>query len=371
MTEDTLHLIAPVSAIRKRPRLAKMVPVFLARGYRVRLHGWLRKPGEMKEFAWPDARVRESAILRGGGYVTRRARAMYPLWMIVVFLRVLTLGRNRLLFCLGWESAFPALLAAGLTGSKVVFDDADRFSMLLRLPGPLHFLLVALERWTSRRAAVHLVPGWSRYEWRHPRMFLLRNTPTTADFRRAREIASPRPDADLVLYVNGWIGHTRGAPVFLDLMRRLAGQERCIVMIAAGWTDCEAGHALFALPNVDFKGELPTDQALALYHACDAVLTYYDPSVPINRQAESNKWGDCIFLSKPFIVNSEVETARDLVQRGYGHAVAYSDTDALLALVGRLADGRREAGVTAAAADYKPFDTAIDEMMENLAGRNS
>lgn len=267
MPDHEIHIFAPLSAIRKWPRLAKMVPVFLDMGLDVKLHGWERKAGERQAFAWPDKRVHERAILRGGGYVTRLARAMYPIWMVMVFLRVLTLGRRKLLFCLGWESAFPALLASRLTGSRVIFDDADRFSMLLKLPGPAHRLLVRLEKWASTQSVAHLIPGWTRYDFSHAGMKLLRNTPTSGDFDRARRIAQQRPEADLVLYVNGWIGETRGASVFLSLMRRLQSSQPAIVMVAAGWTDCTAGHALFALPNVRFEGELSTEAALALYIA--------------------------------------------------------------------------------------------------------
>lgn len=372
-----LHLVAPVSAIRKRPRLAKMVPVFLEMGYAVWLHGWERLQGECRDFAWTGSQVHEAPILRGGGYVSRKARAMYPLWMIVVFLHVLKLGRKKIFFCLGWESAFPALLASKLTSSTVVFDDADRFSLLLRLPGPAHRLLVALERWTSRNCLAHLVPEWSRYEWHHSGMKLLRNTPTTLDFQRAQEIAPPRPTADFVVYVNGWLGETRGAPIFLDLMQRLVDHNPRIKMIAAGWTDCDAGRKLFQLPNVRFDGELSTEAALALYHSCDVVLTYYDPDVTINRRAASNKWGDCIFLGKPFIVNFEVETARPLITLGYGYAIPYKDVDGLLALVETLAaNSITEAiapctrGDDHARLEYQPFDQAIRGIVEQLALTN-
>jgi glycosyltransferase involved in cell wall biosynthesis len=293
---------------------------------------------------------------------------MYPIWMLMVFLRVLTLGRRRVLFCLGWESAFPALLASKLTGSTVIFDDADRFSMLVKLPGPLHRILVRLEEWTSRNSAVHLIPGWSRYDFRHGRMKLLRNTPTSSDFHAAKAAPAERPDADIVLYVNGWIGETRGAPIFLELMQRFLAKGTHVVLIAAGWTDCDAGRTLFKMPNVRFMGELSTEQALALYPACDAVLTYYDPAVPINRQAESNKWGDAIFLGRPFIVNSEVETAAPLVAQGFGFAVPYHDIDALVELVDRLPAIARERNFDDVVPpdDFLPFERAIQSVLTDV-----
>lgn len=368
MPDRELHLIAPLSAVRKRARLAKMVPVLLDMGFRIRFHGWERQRGDLSSFTWPDTRVQEGRILRGGGYVSRRARAMYPLWMIMVFLRVLTLGRKKRLFCLGWETAFPALLASYITGAQVIFDDADRFSMLIRLPAPLHRLLQALEKWASYKSLVHIVPGWSRYQWRHDRMFLLRNTPSTADFEQAAAQAPKRPDADLVLYVNGWIGKTRGAPVFRELMEKLEGDGRNIRMLVAGRVDCADGEALFQLSNVDYFGQVSLAESLGLYHACDVVLTYYDPDVSINRHAESNKWGDCIYIGRPFIVNSEVETAAEFVSEGAAWSVPYSDACQLESLVVKLATkrhllneaGRRLAGHSQA---YQPFDVQIERLL--------
>lgn len=365
---ETIYVIAPGSAIRKRTRLAKMIPVFLSEGHRVNFIGWERLNGEREQFAWHDERVSEQSILKGGGYVSKAARAMYPLWMLAVFFKVLFLGRNKLLFCLGWETAFPALLATFFTGSRIVFDDADRFSMIIRLPGPAHRLLTGLERWTSYRALAHLVPGFTRYEWHHPRMMLLRNTPTTQDFARARELGRERVAGDYVLYVNGWIGETRGASVFLELMKRLRERRPGVKMIAAGWTDCDAGRELFTMPNVTFHGELPPDEALALYYVSDVVLTYYDPAVPINRKAESNKWGDCIFLDKPFIANSEVETARGLCDNGFGFGVAYHDIDGLVGLVERLASASgaevvESPGREQIRAEYLPFDVVIRRIL--------
>ena len=365
---ETIYVMAPGSAIRKRTRLAKMIPVFLSEGHRVKFVGWERSKGEREQFAWGDERVTEESILKGGGYVSKAARAMYPLWMLAVFFKVLFLGRNKLLFCLGWETAFPALLASFLTGSRIVFDDADRFSMIIRLPGLAHRFLTSLERWTSYRVLVHLVPGFTRYEWRHPRMMLLRNTPTTHDFARARELGRERVEGDFVLYVNGWIGETRGASVFLELMKRLRQEKPGIKMIAAGWTDCDAGRELFAMPNVTFYGELPPDEALALYYVSDVVLTYYDPAVPINRKAESNKWGDCIFLGKPFIANSEVETAKVLFDNGFGFGVPYHDVDGLVGLVEELASASAQEVVVSPGreqirAEYLPFDDVIRRIL--------
>jgi hypothetical protein len=98
------------------------------------------------------------------------------------------------------------------------------------------------------------------------------------------------------------------------------------------------------------------------------VLTYYDPKVQINRQAESNKWGDCIFLGVPFLVNSEVETAAQFVAQGAAFAVPYSDVDALESLILNLhANPSRLANAVERLQkfrpDYLPFDSAFEKIV--------
>jgi len=349
-----------------------MVPVLKARGYHIRFFGWERRVGEFQEWRSPD--LDEQTILRGGGYASRRTHLLYPLWMIAVFLHVLRLGRRTDVFCLGWETAFPALLASYFTGARIIFDDADRFSLIMRLPGPLHRAVQWCEQWTSRRVALHIVPGFSRYEWRGKNMAALRNAPSEADYA----VAGPRrlsgaPATALVIYANGWIGETRGAPVFLEAMRRLEVRGANVRMIIAGRVDGPAGRELISLSSVEYRGELSQRDALAIYHEVDLALTFYDPRVPINRLAESNKWGDCVVLRTPFIVNEEVITARKFVDLGGAFSVPYSDVDSLVELLARLANDKSGILSCAKALDifeyeFVPFDLQLNSILRNLIG---
>ncbi|WP_144389515.1 glycosyltransferase [Pigmentiphaga sp. NML080357] len=371
MTSDEIIFLAPLPAFRKRTRLAKMVKVFHGRGLRSTLLGWERRSGELEVLRWEGDGVSEHTILRGGGYVSAKARAMYPLWMIVVFFTVLRLGKGKTLFCLGWETAFPARVAAMFTKARIVFDDADRFSMLIRLPRLLKQLLVGLEKWTSRKSFLHVVPGWSRYEWRVPSMLLLRNTPLREDFEAARIAAPPRLDVDLVIYVNGWINWDTGSPIFLKALDRLCEMKVNVVMHIAGRVVSESGEALIRHPNVIFHGELKQREALALYPASDIVLTYYDPVVAINPHAESNKWGDCIYFGTPFIVNEEVETAKHFAEAKAAWQVPYQDADGLASLLKKISERRdlldsaRRALHTFRDA-YPPYDVQLSEILTRL-----
>lgn len=369
MKNKEVVLIAPLPAISKRTRLAKMVPVILAEGYKVAFFGWEREEGELEYLRSVDINVTEKTILRGGGYAKSQARLMYPLWMLLVFFRVLFLKRNSVLFCLGWETAFPARLAAFFSGAKVIFDDADRFSMIIRLPNFAQKILVALERWTSRTVTLHVIPSFSRYEWAHSRMWELRNSPMLADMESAQHNPPVRSAAELVVYANGWIGESRGAPIFLRALDLIAERGLDIQMVIAGRVTGAGAERLTQHPKVKFLGEVSQSEALSWYSAVDVLLTYYDPAVSINRKAESNKWGDAVFFKTPFIVNSEVETADLFVKRGAAWAVPYQDVAALVDLLELLLKNRAmidEAARLAAQfrSEYPLFDERVREILK-------
>lgn len=371
MSKRVAYFFAPVPAIQARTRLAKMARVLLMKGYTIKFFGWERIRGEFEEKRWGGEGVSEHIVLRGGGYATRRARLLYILWMFVVFLRMLRVPRSTICFCLGWETAFPGRLAALISGARIVFDDADRFSLLIKVPRPLKTLLVALEKWTSNACELHIVPGWSRYEWQHDRMVLLRNSPMTEDYEFAQSAQVVKPPGDLVLYVNGWIAWDTGAPVLLDALKVLDEERIEYTTVLAGRVVSDAGEKLLKHHRTMYYGHLPQREALALYKVADVVLTMYDPAVEINRHAESNKWGDCVYFETPFIVNSEVETAKSFVDAGAAFAVPYNDARGLGRLLSALSRDKEmlrcsSEALKQFAGDYAPYDSQFESIVRRL-----
>lgn len=364
-----VYLLAPIPAINRRTRIKKQVDILLRHGFQVTLLGWERVRGETELSRHTDECVTEKMILRGGGYASRTTHMFYIFWIIRVFFAVLFLPRRSKIICLGFESAFPAILASVFTRSVVIFDDADRFSMILSLPHWPNAVLQALERWTSRRVLLHLIPGKTRYDWHGENMVVLRNTPNLADFDAAVVANKDDGKSGFTLYANGWIGETRGAPIFLALMERLAKSSPEVMLKLIGRGDGDAYDKLRKLPNVDTRLEVPQIQALSAYCRADLVLTFYDPKVPINRQAESNKWGDCVFLNVPFVVNSEVETAAAYRTANACFAVPYADVTALHTLVLDLLNNSQKLDeakqqLQQFRPEFLPFDVAFTKILQ-------
>jgi hypothetical protein len=367
--DNALYIYAPLGALRKRNRLAKIANICLQMDVPIVFFGWERTRGEHPRFRFNDDKVQEFILLRGGGYATSLARAMYPIWMMVVFLAVLRRRRGDVCLCLGWETAFPALIASKVTGCRIIFDDADRFSMSIKFPKIIRRWLEPLEEWASRSAELHIVPSLSRYSWKCSSMLELKNTPTRLDLANAISYSVPRNPGDSVftVYINGWINWDTGSPTFLKAISLLSNRrETRIRFILAGRVVSPEGEALKNHPSVEYLGDLPRERALAQYFHSDLVLTFYDPSVPINRYAESNKWGDCVFTLTPFVVNSEVETAQRYIRAGVATCIPYADSEGLADLISLLSrDPGRMTAMRASAELLRDTTGYFDDQLGN------
>lgn len=191
---------------------------------------------------------------------------------------------------------------------------------------------MALEDWTAARAALHIIPSRSRHPKQLKADFVLPNTPTTRAIELAAAKATSKP-ARFVVYANGWLPKTRGALLIAEAFGRFANGKSDVALLIAGFVPDEIRETVTGSEHVIYKGELPQAEALALYKASDVLLTFYDPAVEINRYAEPNKWGDALCFGVPFVVNSEVVTAREFVDAGVAFTLPYGDPNALAALL--------------------------------------
>ncbi|MDA0129878.1 hypothetical protein OH458_17540 [Vibrio sp. MarTm2] len=263
----------------------------------------------------------------GGGKVT--IRLLYFVWMFRVFLYACSLPRESKIWALGFESAFPCVVASILKKHDVIYDDADRFSMLFPFFKPIRKLLEALEVYTSNRSLIHVVPTLDRYCSKFNNLFLLPNVPSEYELNESVRLSEDlvKYSSKTVIYYNGWIGRSRGLDNLLRLRRELTISDLFIVV--AGRLDGDAADEFSKMNGVKYVGEISQKECLSYYYISNYIYTYYDPSLEINRFAMSNKWGDAFFTNTPIIVNSEVKYSNVIVDNGLGISFKYSDYDSL------------------------------------------
>jgi glycosyltransferase involved in cell wall biosynthesis len=368
MSAKELIIIYPLSSLKKRTRLTKLAELAVDLGMSITSWCWERVPGEAKnELTLPQEK---RVLLHGGGWSTPNIKYYYLLWMVRVFMTLLRERPKAPVYCLGFETAFPALVAKSIVGTRYIFDDADRFSMIVHFPSVLQNLVRFLERKTSEGSEVNIIPGYERYEFKNDKQKVLKNMPDAKAVARSDALHVERPKASLVVYVNGWMGETRGMPVLAKVAQRLQDQQE-IHFLAAGRVDGSSAQAFVTLPHVTYLGEVENAKALAAYRVSDIVATLYDPNVEINRYAESNKWGDAIYFGVPVLVNDEVMTAQFLRDAGACLSFAYHDTEALARHLLELAQtpatlASLKRQMTTLRTNIKFFDEAMRQVLEEV-----
>lgn len=318
-----MKVIAALPCAKKRIRLKKLIEYKNSQQEKVYFYGWNREDNIDKlneEFYQRDF------LLTGGGFVNNKARLMYFLWFFVVLKKCLSFSKDDLIWAMGFESAFPAIIASKIKGFKVIFDDADRFSYLFSKQNIIISGIKYLEYLSSKYSYLHIIPCFERYEFKTKSMRILKNTPDKIDSEESKKILFSSKVLNFrkkyinIIYVNGWLTDTRGMKQIFEL-----SNYDDIGILIAGRIDSNYIQNIVEKENVLYLGEIPSIEALSLYIYSDYVFTYYDPKIKINRFAESNKWGDAIEMKTPILVNKEVMTANFLRENKVCLSYAYND----------------------------------------------
>jgi glycosyltransferase involved in cell wall biosynthesis len=332
MSKPSAIIVVQQESLRERPRVHKLATVLSKLGIGVEI--WkFGAAGESSELEFP---VRN---LIGPGWRHRPPLLRYIAWMSGVLWRALWRRRGASIFAIGFDSAFP-LSALPHARRWLVFDNLDNVSLNYRAPRLVASILLRLERWTASRSKLHVVPSKARWTGQESNLRIVANTPSRDAIGAASAIAQQRKYArslPLTVYVNGWLSPTRGIRTLLSAVHVLRSKPAAIRILVAGRPASPESQELISLDCTEYLGLLTNAEALAVYYRSHLAFTYYDPSIAINRVAESQKWTDCWATGTPFIGNSEIRTLQPFIERGACFSLPYSDVDALARLLADIA----------------------------------
>lgn len=364
-SNNTFEIIAPVSSLSNRTRLYKLACYVLNDKKISKIHhvAWVRDKSEAQEEELLVGKVKTTPLINFGGYGRKLTKLLYLLWMIRVFLYCLFRKEKAPVWALGFETAFPALIASKIRNFDIIFDDADRFSLVYPFPNAVKRIIQKLERYTSENVRLHVIPGKERYDFYHKNCFILKNTPSKAELEKAKKLFLEHtwPQAKLIINVNGWLGKDRGMDAALHIANTFSCSE--VHLLVSGKVDCTSASKLVMLDNVTYLGKVSNAMALASYMCSDYVLTYYDPSIEINTLAQSNKWGDALSMGVNIIVNSEVTTAKFLHEVNDTIHVLYQDHQSLIAALRSAIIQRKN--ITKNKVTIVPIDT-YEQQLTNI-----
>ncbi len=254
-----------------------------------------------------------------------------PLWWLYAARTTAALHPD-VLHAIDFDTAWPARVAARLTGAAVVYDIFDFYSemILLRLPGFLRRFLSRAERRMVRRADLVILPDVRRQEQfggvQPKRLVEILNVPED-------RVVAAEPAKDFTLFYGGMIAKDRG---LLDLMVACERTGAKFIVAGHGPDEAELLPQLESSPACLYLGTVPYEEVLRHTASCHVVAALYDPAVPNNRFAAPNKVYEAMMLAKPVIVSDGIAIAEVVRSVGCGKVVPYGDTAAVQKAVEEL-----------------------------------
>lgn len=343
MSKPTAIIVVQQESLRERPRVHKLAYVLARLGVAVEI--W--KFGNAQQHDELGIPVRN---LISQSWRRRSPVLRYLAWMFAVFANWWRHGRSTPFFAVGFDSAFP-LSVLPRSRHWLVFDNLDNISMNYRWPRWLAGTIRGFESWTAHSARLHVVPSRARWVGNESNLRIVANTPSREALREANALARERVYTrvpPLTIYLNGWLSRTRGIRTLVDAIQGLSVNGVPVRVVVAGRPASEECKELLAMDCTEYLGMLTNAEALAVYYRSHVAFTYYDPSVAINRVAESQKWTDCWATGTPFISNHGIQTLQPYLDRDACFTLPYDDADALAHLLAdlaanpqRLADSRQ------------------------------
>ena len=303
--------------------------------------GWERNLKSTEVTVCKDS-ITKRVLLRGGGEANRHLIFWYPIWMIKIFLTTFLYKEELNYFCVSFDSAMPLAVASLFVKRHFIFANIDNISKNYRWPSLIKTVLEYLERFTARRANIHLIPSESRWSNQDTNIRIVGNTPSWEAVNKARQIARERGyqrQEEFTIYVNGWLTRTRG---ILTLLNAVKECRETIKLLVAGVPNCDEAKELINLKNVEYLGLISNAEALAIYYKSHLAFTFYDPSLEINRVAEPNKWGDSIVTGTPFVTNLGVITANKFIKKNACFVIDYEDSMELAKIFNSLSVDREK-----------------------------
>jgi hypothetical protein len=356
-------VIAPVASLGALLRTTKIRSLLEKTGRPIVHLAWKRAP----EDALNDGEVQTVVVLEGGGYKNAGLAKWYLRYIFAARKALAAYPAGTPVYALTFWSALGPWMLQWRKRYRLFFDNNDNIAMAYPWPRLVRPWVVLLEKRIAARSSIHLVPGASRWPTRDANLRIVPNVPSSDITAAAEQIVDERgyvrPEV-FTLYVNGWLTAERGLTAMIHLLEDLPDVD--FRVLVAGRVDGGEGGGLTTMPRVEYLGRVSPAESLALYTRSHAVLTFYDPALPINRVAEANKWGDCVWTGTSFIVNSEVMTAAPYLEAEACYAVPFSDRAALADLIRRLAVSPSDAlerGVRLRAFAAEPWDTRMEGLI--------
>lgn len=308
-------------------RLVKIATFLKQNGYSVSFIGWPRTKEKNND---PSLFEKSEAVIRGGGEANSKLPILYIIFIFKLFFKLLfRKGLNdKLIFCVNFETGFVTWLISYFRKITYCYDIWDELALSHNFPCLIVKILRYFDRKIRARSAFYIHVDESRLSSVDDDLsnsIIIYNSPV--DYYNNKFELHEHNDS---FAITGWLNKTRGLN---SLFEFAYNHPEYKFIVAGSFLQKEIGEKFHTLPNVEIHEFMPQSKLFDLISKCRGIFSLYDPSIPINRLAASNKLYDAMMLGIPVIVNNGLIAANVVNQHKVGFVVNYLYDQTWLTLI--------------------------------------
>jgi glycosyltransferase involved in cell wall biosynthesis len=294
------------------PRGPKTAQVLSSHGHNVILLGWDREckyPKVSREEHYEARRIRFRAPFGP------KVLAFLPIWWMFEFL---WLVRHKwdVVQAMDFDTIMPAVVAAKIKRKKVIYEIADIYYKLVKLPGWFASICIFVDKLFIRCADGMVLASEGAVKELHgipnKNVVVILNSPP--DLCGEPQVAAKDKDIFTIFYAGALF---RSRKSNLDKVFQAIKSMNKVRMVVAGYgdeVDQITAWAGEAKDKVQFLGKISYSQVLAKTAEANLLVALYDPSVYVHRWAYPTKLFEAMMCGKPILV-SKGSAMAELVDR--------------------------------------------------------
>lgn len=315
------------------PRGPKTAQVLSSHGHNVILLGWDRErmyPKVSSEEYYEAHRFRFRAPFGP------RVLVFLPIWWLLEFLWLIR-QRWDVVQAMDFDTVMPAVVAARIKRKKVIYEIADIYYKLVKLPGWLASICVFVDKLFIRCADGVVLASEGVVKELHgipnKNVTIIINSPP--DLLKRLEVPT-KTDAFIIFYAGALF---RSRKSNLDKVFQAIKNIDKVRLVVAGYgdeVDQITAWANEAKDKVQFLGKISYSQVLTKTAEANLLVALYDPSVYVHGWAYPTKLFEAMMCSKPILVSKGTAMAELVDKENCGLAVDCHSVEEIKQAIGKL-----------------------------------
>jgi glycosyltransferase involved in cell wall biosynthesis len=319
------------------PRLSKEMDTLLNNDYSVTLLCWDRnKTSKNKIYEKEDYK---EIRLRLKSPMGPKIIFFLPVWWIFEFYWLLKLNSD-FIHVINLDSVLIPFIVNKIKYRTFFYEMFDLYEDEIVLPKIVRNFLVYIDKRIMSNAEAIIIPDNSRIKEidgiPNNNIVTIYNSPTDIHKQSLNKSKNENTNSDFKIFYAGTLERHRTIEGMLNVVKSLNNVKLTIAGFGS-LTDLVRDHST-QNKNIEFLGMIDYQEVLQRSLSSDLLFSLYDPIIPLNKFASSNKLFEAMMCEKPILV-SEGTSMVDIVKKSNcGLVINCKDTEEIKNAIIQLRD---------------------------------